>query len=93
MSMIPMASVRLSTLVGGGNREPMVVEVKHHESIRHFPFVTEREADGKFLSSSEWFITKLGTEVLNAIVSRYYKGIEGSHSMAVLEVRDADRES
>ena len=143
MSMLPMAYVRLSTLVGGGNREPMVVEVKQEKqtfvnpnakrlgniygycnpgfdgdtydtnypsktiaaspggkpyiievkpqaSVRHFPFVTEREADGKFMSSKEWFITKLGTEVSNAIVSRYYKGIEGSHSMAVLEVRDGD---
>ena len=53
-------------------------------TVENIPCQTERFFGGQFAKSDEYTLDKVGKEVSSAILSRYYKGIEGNHSDAVI---------
>ena len=64
----------------GGGRQPMIVD-KYN-----IPCITDRTVEGgkSFGSVDDLKLKNIGTEVGNAVLSRYWKGIEGSNSNAVI---------
>lgn len=56
------------------------------ENINLIPARTSRSSGGVFKSSSEMSLDKIDTDVSGTILSRYYKGIEGDHSMCVIVI-------
>ena len=54
--------------------------------IKQFPATIRRSIGGAFLSANEMYLDYIGKTVANAVLSRYYKGLEGDNSNAVLVV-------
>lgn len=58
----------------------------HIKVIKNFGCTVRKVIDGVFVSSDEMYIDNIGKKIANTVVSRYYKGIEGDNSNAVLVV-------
>lgn len=52
--------------------------------IENIPCQTSRISDGSFLPSKDMYIVNIGTNVGGCILARYFKGIEGNNSNAVI---------
>ena len=58
----------------------MLEQIKCH----NYPATIRRSKDGKFLSVKDMFIEDLGKDRDNAILARYYKGLEAESSNCVI---------
>lgn len=61
-----------------GGRQPMIIE--------NIPCVTDRTVNGgkEFGTVDDLKLKNIDTDIANAVISRYWKGIEGSNSNAVI---------
>ena len=53
---------------------------------KQYPATVRRSIDGVFLSANEIYLDYIGKTIANTVLSRYYKGLEGDNSNAVLVV-------
>lgn len=60
----------------GGYKQPMIIE--------NIPCATSRVSKGEFVSSQDLKLINVGQEEAGTILSRYWKGIEGDHSNAII---------
>lgn len=61
---------------GGGGLQPKIIE--------NIPCATSRVNKGEFASSQDLKLINVGQEEAGTILSRYWKGIEGDHSNAII---------
>ena len=59
---------------------------KLQRQCRNYPATIAKSIDGVFISAGEMYLKDIGKKVANCVVARYYKGIEGDNSNAVLVV-------
>jgi hypothetical protein len=52
--------------------------------VENIPCQTSRRSDSGFLPSKDMYIVNVGTNVGGCILARYFKGIEGDGSNAVI---------
>ena len=51
---------------------------------RNYPATIGRSLNGVFLGTDSMYLKDIGKTVANTVLSRYYKGLEGDNSNAVL---------
>lgn len=57
---------------------------------KQLPATVRRSISGVFISTNEMYLGNIGKTIANAVLSRYYKGLEGDNSNAVLVVYESN---
>ena len=52
----------------------------------NYPCTVRKVKDGKSLSADEMYLESINKKLANTVVARYYKGLEGDNSNAVLVI-------
>lgn len=61
-----------------------MTELKNKTKCINHPATIGRSKDGVFLDMDEMYLKDIDKKIANAVVARYYKGLEADNSNAVL---------
>jgi len=53
---------------------------------KQYPATIRRSMGGEFLGTESMYLENIGKKIANTVLARYYKGLEGDNSNAVLVV-------